>query len=347
LPASVVVPSGGAIDLLIVGPGLDGTLSDQNIKILGPGVTLRSGSVRIDSSGGTINGFPILRMTLDVAARTNTVGATLFITKGGNSAALSGGLILTPPTPAIAQVQDGAVGQTIIAPGTWIAIKGTKLSTHGVSDPIRVWGAADFNGKNLPTSIDGTSVMVNNKPAFIYFVRADQVNALTPADTATGQVPVTVTLNGQVSQTSMVTMQNVAPGFFAQFPGTSDDGKYAAAQHFPSFSLVGKTGLYPGQPNATTPAKPGETIIFYGNGFGATSPAIPNGQLPGQLANLVTMPTMTIGGISTVPSFGGINGIAGVYQFNVQLPSPLADGDQAVVVQVNGVMAQTFITIKN
>jgi len=87
--------SGQAVDLLFFGPGIDASLSDQNVRIFGPGVTLRPGSVRLDSST-LANGMPIVRATLDVAARSIPGAASLIISKDGNSAVFSGGLVLNP-----------------------------------------------------------------------------------------------------------------------------------------------------------------------------------------------------------------------------------------------------------
>ena len=55
----------------------------------------------------------------------------------------------------------------------------------------------------------------------------------------------------------------------------------------------------------TTPAKPGETVLLYGTGFGPTDPATPTGQLvtsPVPLANSVQI---TIGGVAATVVFAG------------------------------------------
>ncbi|MDQ2899993.1 MAG: matrixin family metalloprotease [Acidobacteriota bacterium] len=91
-PQSIV--SGQAVDLLFFGPGIDASLSDQNVRILGPGIALRPGSVRLDPYI-LANGMPIMRATLDVTARSNMATASLIISKDGNSAVFSGGLILS------------------------------------------------------------------------------------------------------------------------------------------------------------------------------------------------------------------------------------------------------------
>ncbi|MDQ6698776.1 MAG: matrixin family metalloprotease [Acidobacteriota bacterium] len=87
--------SGEPVDLLVAGPGLDANLTDQNVRIVGPGAKMRPNSVRVDPSM-TVNGMPVLRITLDVEVRLSTAAATLVIGKDGNTAVFSGGLVLSP-----------------------------------------------------------------------------------------------------------------------------------------------------------------------------------------------------------------------------------------------------------
>jgi uncharacterized protein (TIGR03437 family) len=65
------------------------------------------------------------------------------------------------------------------------------------SNNPRQWAGSDFNGLLAPTSLDGVSVKVNNKPAFVYFLSANQININAPDDDTTGPVTVQVfTPNG-------------------------------------------------------------------------------------------------------------------------------------------------------
>ena len=255
---------------------------------------------------------------------------------------------------SITSVQNGASFNTTLAANTYVTIKGQGLSTTTAG---RVWANADFttnsNGTlNMPTSLDGTSVTVNGTAAYVYYVSPTQLNIITPGITATGNgIPVIVTLNGQSSAPSSVTLQNLAPAFFAYYPGTADDGKYLVAQHAATFTDVGKLGLYPTAPaNFTTPAKPGETIVLYGTGFGPTSPPIAQGIVTDKVYNLSPTPTATLGGIAAQVSFAGLSpGFGQVYQFNVVVPSGLPDGDVPVVASTGGYSSPPLIltSIKN
>ena len=70
----------------------------------------------------------------------------------------------------------------IIQPGGWVSIYGTNLAA----------GTAVWNG-DFPTSLGGTSVTINGKPAYLSLVSPGQINLQAPDDTATGAVPVVVT----------------------------------------------------------------------------------------------------------------------------------------------------------
>ena len=75
--------------------------------------------------------------------------------------------------PAISAggVVDAAGGGKAIAPGTWVSIFGTLLSST-----TRAWRNTDFQNGVLPTALDGVSVTIDGKPAAVAFVksRSDQ-----------------------------------------------------------------------------------------------------------------------------------------------------------------------------
>jgi len=143
----------------------------------------------------------------------------------------------------------------------------------------------------------------------------------------------------------MATLQPIAPAFF------TFDNKYLAATHSDN-SYVGKSGLFPTAPGATTPARPGETIVLYGTGFGPTNPAIAGGQVTDKVANVTSQMTITIGNQPATVSFAAlVPSYAALYQFNVQVPASLPDGDQPVTAQIGSVTSLTsanccFVTVQ-
>ena len=74
-------------------------------------------------------------------------------------------------------------------------------------------------------------------------------------------------------------------------------------------------------------ARPGETISFFGNGFGPVTPSPNQGQLVGQ-PNQVTTPLLVFFGPTqaTVSYAGYVPGFLGLYQFNVVVPD-IPDSD--------------------
>jgi uncharacterized protein (TIGR03437 family) len=237
-------------------------------------------------------------------------------------------------------VVNGASFQTGIASRSWVTVVGTNLSQM-----TRLWNSEDIIDGKLPTALDGVSVTINGKPAYVQYVSPTQINVVAPEDTSTGLVAVRVTSNGQTSDAAIATLQTFAPAFFGV------DGKYLAATHADN-SLLGRRGLFANAPDATTPAKPGETIILYGSGFGPTDPKLEAGQPADKIATVTTPLTITIGGIAAAVSFAGlVPPFADLYQFNVQVPETVGDGDQPVVAQIGGMASVStasccFVTVQ-
>ena len=156
----------------------------------------------------------------------------------------------------------------------------------------------------------------------MYYISPTQVNILTPPGSMPNTVAVQVTNNGATSPPFTVQAQPLSPSFFAV-----NGGPYVIAQHSADYSLIGPASFsVPGYP--FTPAKPGETVVLYANGFGATNPAVVSGSAT-QSGTLSPLPGVTIGGITAQVTFAGL--IApGEFQFNVVIPANAASGDNAI-----------------
>jgi uncharacterized protein (TIGR03437 family) len=239
------------------------------------------------------------------------------------------------PPPAIALVANAEGASPTIAPNTWVEIQGSNLAAPGDS---RIWQGSDFVGNSMPTRLDNVSVTVNGKPAFVYYISPLQVNILTPPDTLSGPAQVAVTYNGVTSAAFSAPTQSLSPSFFV-FNG----GPYVAATHL-NGSLIGSAALYPG---STTPAKPGETIAIYANGFGSTNVPVQSGSVS-QSGMLSPLPLVKIGGVAATVQFAGLVA-PGEFQVNVVIPASLTNGDQSITATVGGVSTQsgTLITIHN
>jgi len=208
--------------------------------------------------------------------------------------------------PVIGLVANAEGENDTIAPNTWLEVKGLNLAPPSDAKG-RTWGTSDFVNGQMPAALDGVSATVNGKAAFIYYVSPTQVNILTPPDAISGPVQIQISNNGAMA-TYTSPAQTLSPSLFV-FSGGN-----VAAVHLDG-TLVGPTTLYPGR---STPAKPGETVVLYANGFGPTSAAVVSGSAT-QSGTLSTLPVVSIGGVSANVTFAGLVA-PGEFQFNVTMP---------------------------
>jgi uncharacterized protein (TIGR03437 family) len=239
-------------------------------------------------------------------------------------------------SPTIALVANAEGENPVIAPNTWVEIKGQNLAKGGDS---RIWQASDFVNSQLPTALDGVSVTVNGKSAYVYYISPTQVNILTPPDPMTGTVEVQLINNGATSAAFPVQAKPLSPSFFAV-----NGSPYVLAQHSADYSLVGPPSFsVPGY--TFTPAKPGEIVLLYANGFGPTSTAVVSGSEM-QEGTLSPLPVVTIGGVPAQVQFAGLVE-DGLFQLNVTIPANAPSGDNTLVATYNGAEAApvSLITI--
>jgi uncharacterized protein (TIGR03437 family) len=227
--------------------------------------------------------------------------------------------------PVIGLVANAEGESSTIAPNTWVEIKGSNLAKAGSG---RIWQSSDFAGGKMPTQLDGVSVTVNGKAAFVYYISPTQVNVLTPPDAISGPVQVVLTYNG-TSASYTAPAQPTSPSFFV-----FDVGGDLAATHADG-SLIGPTTLFAGK---TTPALPGETIVLYANGFGPTMVPVVSGS-SAQSGNLSPLPVVQIGGTAAMVNFAGLVS-PGEYQFNVVVPADTPAGSQTITATLNGITTQ-------
>jgi uncharacterized protein (TIGR03437 family) len=235
--------------------------------------------------------------------------------------------------PVISSVGNAFGPSAIVAPNTWVAVKGT-----GLAPDVRQWQGSDFVNNQMPTALDGVSVLMNGTKAYVYYISSTQLNVLTPPNLALGPVQVQVIESMTSSSTVTVQSAQISPSLFVfDAPG------HVVAQHVPGFSAVGPTTLYPG---VTTPAHPGEEIALYANGFGSTTATVVAGSAS-QSGDLTGPAQVLVNNINASVLFSGLVG-PGLYQFNVILPSSLPDGDLPIsILYANqSTQAGTVITVQ-
>ncbi len=232
--------------------------------------------------------------------------------------------------------------QEPVSAGDIVAIFGTQLGPVG--------SAATNATTPLATTLAGTQVLVNGVPAPLYFVSPGQINFQVPYSLTAGQTAsVQVVSNGTQGNLRPLSIVATAPRllyFTAFLPGgygiivNSSDG---------SLTLPSGTNV-PGF--ATHPAKPGDTLVIYGVGFGQTTPAAVEGQAASgttleSIPNVVT----SLGGgflgnsVFTNAAFAGLTPTAvGLYQINVTLPANAPLGASIPLsVNVNGAQSNSVV----
>ena len=319
---SILVPDNAWLysRAVVTGSSMTAYTAQGNYDDLGGSVIDRN---TVPLSGNVYDVRPVFGFNDQYAgpAATLTIGESRIVTPG--SPAGSG--------PIISAVSNAFGDSQAIAPNTWVMIKGSSLAPAGKSS---IWQDSDFVNNQMPTELDGVSVTVNGKKAFVYYISASQINILTPPDAISGPVQVQVANNGATSGFVSVLELQYSPSFFV-FNG----GHYVTGLHADG-SLIGPASLYPG---LTTPAKAGETVTLYANGFGPTSTPVVSGS-PSQSGVLSTMPLMTIGGVAATVQFAGLVS-PGLFQINVVVPMALSSGDKAVTATYSGYSVQTGVLL--
>jgi uncharacterized protein (TIGR03437 family) len=286
---------------------------------------------REDVQGGSYGPYFISRFTTGNAATGTSTFYYTVSTWNPYTQVIMKTTIQAGSAPVIGLVANAEGEEPAIAPNTWVEIKGSGLAPAG---DTRIWQSSDFVSNQLPKQLDGVTVTVNGKAAYVYYISPAQVNILTPPDAMSGPVQVQVTNNGTASATFPAQAQAQAPSFFV-FNG----GPYVAATHA-NGSLLGPASLYPG---STTPAKPGETVVLYADGFGPTSTPVVSGSLL-QSGSLSPLPVIKIGGATATVQFAGLVS-PGEFQFNVVVPSTTSDGDNTLTATYNGFTTQPGVLI--
>jgi uncharacterized protein (TIGR03437 family) len=310
----------------------------------------------LDATGSTLlfssliqGGFTMRGLAVDaqegVYVASYTFDTTLPTTPGAFQPALK--------NPGTGNSYDGFIGRFSLAPsimrngvvpndssattieaGEWVSIYGVNLA--GVP--------ATWTG-NFPTSLGGTSVTIDGKQAYLWYVSPTQINLQVPNDAATGTVTVVVnTPNGTAS--SAVTLGQFAPSFnlldAKHVAGIILRSNGSGAYGGGAYDIVGPTGSALGY--ATVAAKAGDSVELFGVGFGPTSPPVAAGASFSGAASTTNAVSLRINNVSVTSSFAGLSG-AGLYQINFTVPAGLGTGDVALVAAVGGASTQPSVVI--
>ncbi|MEX2301696.1 MAG: hypothetical protein WD733_12210 [Bryobacterales bacterium] len=293
-----------------------------------------------------VNGFNV---TFNVVSGSGTVSPPSLLTdaQGNAAATVQAGNVLGPITveaTAVIQNQTRTIRFTINTAGRtpeitllgfvngasfqqgWVP--GSTGTIFGIGLMEGVDGVFLPNVFPFPTEVRGVSVTVNGVRAPILGLASvngqEQINIQVPFSVAApGAVAVVINNNGSSTTITGVQMLTVQPGIFQV-------GNFAAALHA-DYQLV----------SPSNPARPGEVILLFLTGLGATNPAVGTNVVgPSPAAQTVLTPTVQIDGVAQAIS--GNTGfyapqLVTVYQINFFVAADAQSGNRALTVSIGGV----------
>jgi len=214
-----------------------------------------------------------------------------------------------------------------LAPGEMVSVYGVGLGpTAAVTAPV---GA-------LPTTLGGTTVLLNGNPAPISYASTFRVDFQAPFSVTPGTtVAVQVSANNQTSAVATVNVVETSPGIYTI--GGAGSGPVNAVNQ--SGSLNSKIN----------PAVKGSVVVIYASGLGAVNPALTAGSVPplSPLSQTSGAVGAFIGGLpATVTFSGAAPGYPGLYQINVQVPPGAPSGTQSLEIYAKNKPSQVNTTLE-
>ncbi len=331
--------------------------------------------VTLNFQGGVgIAGIPV---TFAVTSGSATLSTQNTTTDGNGSAGVAvtlgnvaGPVVITATTPGFSAVTFhltaiSAVPLPTISAGAIIGAGGstppvTMLSPNGFASvfgtnfaPIGTFAQAP--GPSWPTNLANVCVTVNTLPSYITFVSDTQINFQVDNIPVDASVKVQVISNcgttNELKSAQVTISTAIATPEFLYWVKNANGKNPVVAVNVLTGAYTGATGLIAGVP--FVPAKPGDYLTIYGVSFGPTNPSAVPGKPSVDAAKSIYTPGVKLGAIDLDPNqilYAGVSpGTPGLYQLNIQIPKPLADGDYPIVLTLGGFSTPTggFVTVKN
>ena len=190
------------------------------------------------------------------------------------------------------------------APNSVLSVFGSNLSWYTVA-----LAPSSSTASTIATQLGGVAVYVDNWPAPMLYVSGPQINFLIPSNEIAGNVTVRVVREGVTGPEVTIALVNAAPALFGVGTG------FAIATHADGTLLTDASS-----------AQPGEIVVVYATGLGATEPNPDPGEIPETAAPMVSLSSLTVSLSGAVlPSYlikyaGVTPGCVGLYQLNIELP---------------------------
>ena len=290
-----------------------------------------AGATAAASTGGNwlsaepVAGYPVVQAVIDTAAVApgSYQGSVSIATN-----AINGTLVAPVQLEVIAQgppraLGQGAVNNATFEPGEPLA-QGVIAAVFGeqftFKDPA---AAAELP---LKDELGGVRVLVNDKPAPLYYVSYGQINFQIPYDAPPGEAVVRVERDGQRGNPISAAVE---PSFARLL--RLGIGEYGiVVNQDGSFAIPATPGV------ASRPARAGDALVVYAIGFGPTTPAVASGVGAPQVEPLARIQPPFVAyfggwqsaGAIVEPLFLGLTpNFVGLYQINVVVPPDAPKGD--------------------
>jgi uncharacterized protein (TIGR03437 family) len=217
-----------------------------------------------------------------------------------------------------------------VAEGSYITIYGDLLADPPTGNPYP-----------FPTEDQGSTVLLGGVPLLLEYVSPTQVNALVPT---TAGLPLNAPLPLKIQRDATLSVQDLQVSVTTVQPAIFivDQNSQGAVLIAGTSDIVAPVGNWPG----SRPAQAGvDYIEIFCNGLGpVTNPPV-DGQpaVANPLSWTVTIPQVTIGGMTVPAAFSGLSpGLVALYQVNVQIPAGSQTGNAVpVTIQIGDASSNT------
>jgi len=194
-----------------------------------------------------------------------------------------------------------------LAPGMIVSIQGTNLAR-----------TTNFAPAPLPASLDGTQVIIAGQPAPLSAISPQEIRAILPANLPTGTAhQILILRDDAYSVPVSVPVAKAQPAILlvGSAPAIVD------AQ----FRPIGPQN----------PAHPGDAVIVFATGLGATDPSVVSGTITpvAPLTKAANSVSAAIAGQAAVVTYAGLApGLVGLYQVNIIIPASVPPSSQIPIV---------------
>ena len=279
-------------------------------------------------SGSTPASFSVSVVTAGLAAGVYNGTVTISSPGAGQTVQIPVSLTVGGARPTIREFTNGGSGADF-APGSLMIVLGTNLGPSNLT-------VASLNGSTqLPTSLSGAQVFINNIAAPLLLASSTQVYAMVPFEAAgQGRLDVAAAYQGVRSDTRTLSLLDNAPILF-----TADGSGRGRA------SAINQNGAI-NIPGAGAPR--GSVIQLYGAGGGLYERDLLTGSIIAATGRFRSTASVFIGGVQAEVVYAGPapGQVAGLYQVNAIVPQDTLPGANVpVTVRVGAGFSQPGVTI--